>query len=138
MTQDEEHLKLLGIFHFVVGGLTALFACIPLIHVGLGVAMLSGALGGGKGPPPPPLLGWLFLVIGATFVLSGWALAIAILIAGRKLRRRQSRLYCLVVAGLECMFMPFGTVLGVFTLIVLTRELAKELFMARPCPGLPG
>jgi hypothetical protein len=36
--------------------------------------------------------------------------------------------FCLVMAGVACMFMPFGTVLGVFTIIVLLRDSVKELF----------
>ena len=28
---DNEHLKLLSIFHYVKGGITALFSCIPII-----------------------------------------------------------------------------------------------------------
>ncbi len=34
------------------------------------------------------------------------------------------------VAGMACMFMPFGTVLGVCTVIVLSKESAKEWFQA--------
>ena len=34
--------------------------------------------------------------------------------------------------GVECLFMPFGTVLGVFTIVVLCREPVKQLFSARP------
>jgi len=33
-----------------------------------------------------------------------------------------------VMAGIECLFMPFGTVLGVFTILVLVRESVKPLF----------
>jgi hypothetical protein len=32
------------------------------------------------------------------------------------------------MAGLACMFMPFGTVLGVFTIIVLVKENVKGMF----------
>jgi len=32
------------------------------------------------------------------------------------------------VAGAACLMMPFGTVLGVFTIIVLMRESVKEMF----------
>ena len=39
MTQDEQHLDLLAIFHYIVGGLTALFSCIFLLHVAMGIAM---------------------------------------------------------------------------------------------------
>jgi hypothetical protein len=37
-----------------------------------------------------------------------------------------------VVACLECLFIPFGTILGVLTLIVLSRESVKTQFSARP------
>jgi hypothetical protein len=35
---------------------------------------------------------------------------------------------CFVMACGECMFMPFGTVLGVFTILVLNRQSVKGLF----------
>jgi hypothetical protein len=34
----------------------------------------------------------------------------------------------MVVAGLNCAQMPLGTVLGVFTLMVLSRESVKSLY----------
>ena len=42
MDQDSEHLKMLALFHYIVGGLAALFACFPIIHLVLGIAMLTG------------------------------------------------------------------------------------------------
>jgi hypothetical protein len=32
------------------------------------------------------------------------------------------------MACIECLFLPFGTILGVFTIIVLSRESVKALF----------
>ena len=96
MTEDERSLDLLGLFHYIVGGLTALFACIPLIHVTIGLLMVSGKF---EGPQfPGRLFGWLFVVVGGIFVLGGWALAVAMLVAAGKLKRRQSLTYCIVVA----------------------------------------
>ena len=54
--------------------------------------------------------------------------AVLVLIAGRFLGRRTHHLYCLVMAGIECCFMPFGTILGVFTIVVLLRPSVKTLF----------
>lgn len=126
MSDEANQLDLLAIFHYVVGGMTALFACIPLIHVAIGLALLQVDF---EGPNPPPAwLGAIFVVVGGLFVLCGWAVAAAILVAGRKLHKRRSRIYCLVVGALECLVMPFGTILGVFTLIVLTKDAAKALF----------
>lgn len=134
MTEDEKNLDLLAIFHYVLGGLTALFACFPLIHVAVGLALVFGKLDGPN--PPPAVFGWLFVAIGGFFVLAGWALAVAIAVAGAKLKRRTSRTYCLVVGALECMLMPLGTVLGVFTLLVLMKDSVKGIFAGPPSgPG---
>ena len=72
MTQDEQYLDLLSIFHYVVGGLIALFSCFPFLHIAVGVAMLSGAFGGAN-PPPPRAFGWLFILFPAMIILIGWA-----------------------------------------------------------------
>jgi hypothetical protein len=32
MSEDEQYLRLLSIFHYVVGGIAALFACFPIFH----------------------------------------------------------------------------------------------------------
>ncbi len=51
MNETEKQLDLLGLFHFILGGLTALFACLPLIHVGVGAALLLGAFDSGPAAP---------------------------------------------------------------------------------------
>src|SRR5205823_9021911 len=40
--QEEQHLQLLAIFHYIVGGLTAFLACLPLIHLTIGLVMVFG------------------------------------------------------------------------------------------------
>jgi hypothetical protein len=134
MSQDSEHLKLLAIFHYVVAGMTALFACIPFIHFFMGLAMVSGALG--VSDPEVRPIGIFLMVLAGLLILAGWTLATLIAYAGRNLQRRRRYTYCLVVAGVECIFMPFGTVLGVFTIIVLMRDSVKELFEG-PVESLP-
>ncbi|MFO1451350.1 MAG: hypothetical protein U1F61_24535 [Opitutaceae bacterium] len=130
-SKDEEQLRLLAIFHYVVAGLGALFACFPLIHVGMGLMMVLNPelmTGGQKSPPPPAAFGYLFIAMGAFFVLLGWAAAICTLISGRMLARRRKRLFSFVMAALLCAFMPFGTILGIFTIIVLSRESVQRLY----------
>ena len=127
--EEIKHLELLSIFHYVVGGVLALFSCIPFLHVFMGLVIVSGAFFESTGDSaPPPMFGWMFVIMGSIFILMGWTIAICIIIAGRKLKARKSRIYCMVIAGIECMFTPFGTVLGVFTLIALSKESTRDLF----------
>ncbi len=132
MKQDEEHLKLLSIFHYIVGGLAGIFAMFPILHfvIGLVIIFASGRIEG-KGEPPPAFIGWIFVIFAGMIITAGWSFAVCVIVAGRFLARRKRYLFCLVMAGVECIFMPFGTVLGVFTIIVLMRESTKELFLAK-------
>ena len=130
--QDAEHLRLLSVFHYVVAGMTALFSMIPFFHVAMGSAIVVGAFDNpDNGDPPPPFFGWFFIIFPGIFIVGGLALATCVAIAGRCLAKHTRYMYCLVMAAIECMFMPLGTVLGVFTIIVLVRPSTKELF------GLP-
>jgi hypothetical protein len=129
MNRDIEHLKLLAIFHYIVGGLAGLCACLPIIHLVVGLAMITGKMPQTPGQPPPPeFVGWLFAVMGTAAVILGWTFALAAVIAGEMLRRHRAYIYCMVVAGLACTWIPWGTVLGVFTIVVLCRPSVKELF----------
>jgi hypothetical protein len=85
----------------------------------------------------PAFLGWIFVIMGVIIILLGWSMAICILIAGKKLKQRKHRIYCMVVAGIECMFMPLGTILGIFTLIALNKDSIKALFGPQTPPSLP-
>ena len=51
--------------------------------------------------------------------------------SGFFLRQRRRRTFSLVMAGINCMNMPLGTVLGVFTVIVLLRESVRQAYAAR-------
>ncbi len=133
--QDLEHLKLLSIFYYIVGGLYGLFSCFPLIYIGLGLMMLL-APQTFKPDPPPPLLAWFVAGAGIVGSLLLWALTVCLVLTGRFLSQRRGYIFCLVVAGILCAWFPFGTVLGVFTFVVLTRPSVRELFR-RPAALLP-
>ena len=143
MKPIEEHIRLLSIFHYVLGGMLALFGCFPLIHLAMGIFFLTTdfpeqpaeQMPDGQAQMNPEdaqkLVGAMFVIIPVFIILGFWALALLIIIAGRKLGRYQAHTFCLVAAGASCLFMPFGTVLGVFTLITLLKPEARDLF------GLP-
>jgi len=136
MNDDQQHLRLLSIFHYVVAGFAAVFACLPLIHLAIGIAFLTGKIDGAHDPENAGRLVGGFLVgIASVFLLLGWTLVGLLVLAGRSLARHRRYTLCLVMAAISCAFMPFGTVLGVFTLIVLLRPGVKELFGEEPAPA---
>jgi len=131
---DEQHLRLLGIFHYIWAGLIAVFACIPLIHVAIGVALLSGSFGGTNAPPRE--VGYVFIGIGGLAILLGWTIAVLNFLSARGIGQRKWRMLSLVVAGMNCLSVPIGTAIGVFTFVVLLRQSVAALYGVAP-PMLP-
>jgi hypothetical protein len=126
---DKEHLRLLSIFYNVKGAISAVFACIPIIHVVLGLIMLVAPQVFGHGNDQPPVfVGLLLVFLGGFLILFGWTFAALVLIAGRCIARRQHHTFCFVVACIELLSIPFGTILGVCTIMVLNRPYVKALF----------
>ncbi|WP_298864055.1 hypothetical protein [uncultured Gimesia sp.] len=70
------------------------------------------------------------LLIGFGFILFliGIAILFCIILAGQSLALYENYTLCLVVAIAECLMLPFGTFIGVYTIIILRRDSVKKLF----------
>ncbi len=132
VNQDLEHLKILSILFYVLSGLTlfpVLFGLFYMIMgVFFGVAMFSADIPHRPGDPPPALFGGIFVIVGGGILAVFLTLGILILKAGRNLSKQRSYTFCFVIACVICLWMPLGTILGVFTIITLTRDSVKAIF----------
>jgi hypothetical protein len=133
---DADHLKLLGIFHLVLAGLTLLglgflFLHWLFLHLFLGnPEMFKHAK---DGPPPEQFFAvfrWFYIFFGGCIVTAGLLNAIS----GWCILQRRARVYSLIVAGLDCAMIPMGTALGVFTFVVLLRDSVREAYEAAQTP----
>ena len=130
---DEEHLKLLSLGYMISAGISAFFSLFGLMYIFMGAMMgeISRMSPSPKSEPPPAFVGWLFAGIGLAFFLGFLALGLLKFKVATSIKRRQSRTFCLVLAAISCLEMPYGTVLGVFTFMVLGRESVSRLFVPR-------
>jgi len=129
VNQDREQLELLSIFHYVVAGITALVSLLPLFHLLLGLSMLARAPRAPRGEELfAAAFAWLFVLFAGAAIACGLAFAGCLAVAGRSLAQRRRHGFCVVVAAVSCLFVPFGTLLGIFSLLVLTRPSVRALF----------
>jgi hypothetical protein len=145
---DADHLNLLAIFNFVGAGLAVLGLLFLLGHYMFLHAIFANPKFFENQKQPMPVqpeqifavMKWFYLAGAVWFVVSG----ILNIISGICLRARKGRTFSLVVAGINCLHLPLGTVLGVFTIIVLIRDSVRELFaeghheFCAPCGGPTG
>ncbi len=147
--EDAEHLSALSIGHYIMAGLSALSA-IPLVAYAFAGAKLAeqltnemaltmGDISGQAGVDPlagAPMemmedLGTLMITMTALGFLLAVVTAIGFFLVGLKLRQRQWWTFCYLSGWGECLLFPFGTLLGVFTIIVLSRPTVKRSFGMR-------
>lgn len=159
--RDREHIRLLAIFHIIVGGLSLMFLPLLAMHYWVFKSIvIEGAfpgefpaefLPGGVQPSPAeppssdsfstppappqraavpfpaeivPLLQWLYLIVGGLIT----AVSAANITSAFLMLKHKGRIFSIVMGGLNCLQVPFGTVLGVFTIIVLVRESVAALY----------
>src|ERR1700722_7579544 len=132
--RDRDHIKLLAVFHFVLGGLTALGIAFLLVHYFfMHYFFLHPELWKGNNGVGPPkgffeVFIWFYIVMGTLFAIA----CVANILSGVFLLKRKFRMFSLVVAGLDCIQIPFGTALGVFTLIILLRASVRQSYPTGP------
>lgn len=129
MDDDNQNLQLLEIGHYVVAGLTALSACAPLVFGVLHLLFMSKIPGPrGDADSMFQFMAVAVVVIVGLASLGGWAVAICVFLAGRFLAERRRYNFCFVVAAVMCICFPLGTLLGIATIVVLSKPTVKELF----------
>jgi uncharacterized protein (DUF1330 family) len=122
------YLKPLAIAHFVVAGLGYCISFLPILHIVLGICFVLNAFGSQASGNPPAFFGWMFIIAGTFGILFGLLLSTCILVAGLLLRRRKHYWVCFALACAECVITPFGTILGVLTIVALTNDSVKAEF----------
>jgi hypothetical protein len=123
----------LRIGYLVDGGVSAFYSLFGLFYVAMGALMAStipNMPNAPQGPnaPPPEFFFWFFAAFGALFGFVGIVLSFLNFFTAYALKKRRYRGVCLVTAALTCLFIPYGTIIGIFTFIVLGRPSVKMLF----------
>jgi Na+-driven multidrug efflux pump len=130
---DEGHLRLLAIFHFVNAGLAFFGALVMVAEFFFMEKFFNNpnVWQGQKNAPNAPPIGPVFEMVKWVFIVCGlFALLACFLnvLSGYCLSARKNRAFSLVVAGLNCLNMPLGTILGAFTFVVLLRDSVRDIY----------
>lgn len=126
MVEKQDNLALIATFYKVVGAIALVFSLLPVIHLVLGVAMVAEFWNEG----PLAFFGALFIMIPLIFIAVGVAFSISMFIVSGYLKEKIHYRRCQVICGISCMFMPFGTVLGILGLLELAKDETRESFFS--------
>jgi ABC-type phosphate transport system permease subunit len=135
MNKDLDHLKLLGILHTVWGIISIVIGLIfGLIYVGLGVAAMNSRDVSEESGVSAGAVGGLLIGVGVFALIVAVVYGVLVMMAGGKLRAQRGYGFCFFVAIVDLLGFP-SIILGIFTLVVLSRPTVKDLFKGGQIPG---
>ena len=134
VNRDFEHLNILSILFYVLSALVGLGALFFSLYIIIGIFFLSVDIPQKAGDPPPEFIGGFMIVFGLIFVVAFAVISILAFKTARSLKSHTNYTLCFVTAAIACLWVPLGTVLGVFTIVVLLRDSVKALFDGQRVP----
>lgn len=148
-----ERLRLLAIGFYVKGAVGAVFISFLLLHffMFLGFSFIpesawntppksvtatqSPSVLSSPSPSPrpvnqgPPVIMFrIFAAVIGVIILLGWTFGALTIYAGRCVQKRNHRVFILIMAGLNCALIPWGTLLGVATFTLLQSPAGQREF----------
>jgi hypothetical protein len=125
--QDIEHLNMLSICWYVWAALLALPALIFLFWIVI-FAVLSIIGLTSKDTAPASLLGGFFVCFLSVLMCFVLLMSYLNYRCGKNLRIRRGITLCYIMAGIACVNVPLGLILGIFTFMALSRPGVKTAF----------
>jgi hypothetical protein len=125
--QEVQNLNRLSVFHYIVGIIhiaVCSFILLPFILLAPVGWSIWRHLSPEKGPHTYDML--VGVAFSGVLVLLAWIPGILTIYSGTCIKRRKRRFVSLVTGVLNCVLFPFGTALGLATLILLGRPSAKK------------
>lgn len=121
--QKKNYLDILAVFHYVNGGLHLLITLFALGALGIG---LGAATEWGENWQPEAGCSLIGIMLIIFIVLGGYG--VLNLLAGRALHTRSNYVLAMLASAVNCLNLPLGTLLGIFTLVTLSDPQVKALF----------
>lgn len=124
---DEGSLRLLSIFFYILACMSGLAGCIVMSFALLGIAVMAGAV---EGLPREiaMFLGLILVVLESIIAIIVWGLGLLETLTARSFATRSRYRFCCVMACLELLNVPFGTAVGIFAIVILSRPSVRALY----------
>jgi hypothetical protein len=128
---DNGHLRLLSMFHYIVSGFSILGIGFLAVHHYIMQSVFSNpAVFANQQKTPFPsdqfmsIFVYVYIAIGILLLLA----AVVNLLSGIFIHKRINRTFSIIVAAVNCIQIPVGTILGVFTISILNRDTVAEQY----------
>ena len=125
--KDEAQLRLIAMWYYVFALLQTLLALGTFIFAIAAISLSAGWIQESVWLPPRTLVGEVILPWLGSAAFVG-AVASLSLLAARRVSKRRSHSLCLFASVANLLFVPWGTLLGLYSIVVLKRPSVSAVF----------
>jgi hypothetical protein len=139
-----DRLRLLSVGYCISGAIGAAFVSFLLIHffLLLGLSFIpesqwnestrspaavqqalpmplpSGSPSSNSNQAPPAIMFRIFAGVIGVIIIGGWTLGALTMYAGHCIKKRKHKIFIYIMAAVNCIWVPYGTVLGIATIML--------------------
>jgi len=126
---DNEHLNLLSLFHLISGIFTLAYSVFMALYFGFITLILNMGhkLDAANSDFPFEFMNVIMFIF-TIVLLIAIVLGIAKIFCSKFIRQKTNRVFCIIISCIECFSFPYGTLLGVLSIMVLNRNSVKEIY----------
>jgi hypothetical protein len=125
---NEENMRTLVILHRVYSGIMAAFSLCFVGYMVFFLAIFSVADASKPSQQMPPEMKTVFATVWGIAFVFVLGLAALNLVCANWIRDRRNWVGVVVVSGINCLHMPLGLALGIYTLVVVNRPHVRSTF----------
>lgn len=120
------NLSTVSILHYVYGGLICLMAIMIGFIMYAAGGLINSDMMQHEMDAPPEVVGHLMQSIGTGVSFAILVFGVFVILSGYWITVARNRTGSMVIAALCCLSIPFGTALGIFTLVTLSDDEVKK------------
>jgi len=126
---DNEHLNLLSLFHLISGIFTLVYSVFMALYFGFVTFILNmgNKLNAANSDFPFEFMNAIMFVFTIVLFIA-IILGVAKIFCSKFIKQKTNRVFCIVICCIECFSFPYGTLLGVLSIMVLNRNSVKEIY----------
>lgn len=128
MQTKTNNLNTFRILYIIKGILTLCFSLFFIFYACMGLVFNTAITHSPNSPELPFNFGWIFVIIGAIGLIFCVTFGVLTLLASKYIKEVKNYNFIFAIAVINCLTGVLGILLGVFTLVELTKPEVKQLF----------
>jgi len=125
---NDNNMRTLVLLHRIYGAIQLVLSCCAMLWISFVFGIIGFAASSDPGSKPPPQVAGFIIGVWATIILFVLLVASLNFLCANWIKERRNWTGVMVLSVINCLHIPHGLALGVFTMITINKPEVKDSF----------